>query len=246
MTIQECHYQFKLGMDRIDTQGAEDFNVLEIDWLLNEAQVMFLQKRYSADKNTKRRGFENTQVRIDDLSTLVIKYPIQVPLPALLLDAGVYEADLNLLAYPYMHLVSAYTILNLGNDCFKTVNLRFVQHDDYRESLKDPFNEPSIEWIPYNFGRATSDGKAPSMYIYGGKLPSTAISNVYIEYIKQPRKISFGGYTYIDGIVYPPTNLEFPEHTHQEIVDIALQIAAMNIESPEYIQLKSQKAFLNE
>lgn len=243
MTIQECHYQFKLGMDRLDTQSSEDFTKAEIDWLLNQARLEFLKSRFSADHNVKRRGFENTQIRIDDLSTLVIKYPIQPPILATFLDAGVYEADLNQLAYPYLHLLSAYTILNLGNDCYKDVPLKFMQHDDYREALRDPFNSPSTEFIPYNFGRSSTGNNVPSLFLYGGSLPASTITNVYVEYLKYPVQVSLGGYTYIDGVVYPPTDLDFPEHTHPEIVDIACQIAALNIENPEYIQLKNQKVF---
>ena len=31
MTPAECHYEFKRGMDRVDTASAEDFNLSEID-----------------------------------------------------------------------------------------------------------------------------------------------------------------------------------------------------------------------
>ena len=95
MTIQESHYQFKLNMDRIDTFSSADFTKSEIDWLLNEASLIFVKRRFSADHNTKRKGFENSQIRIDDLSTLVIKYPLQPALTPALLDTGVYEVDLK-------------------------------------------------------------------------------------------------------------------------------------------------------
>lgn len=246
MTAQELHYEFKLKMDRVDSLSQQDFNVAEIDWLLNEAQLVFVKRRYSGLSNSKRRGFENTQKRIDDLSTLVVKYPEQPALTATLLDTGVYEVDLDDTEYNYLFLVDAYLDLTVDENCvIRGVPLRFIQHDDLRRSLKDPFNGPSLEFIPYNIGRSTS-GTSSSIYIYSGDLPSTYIDSIYIEYIKHPSRVSFGGYVYIDGNIYPAATSELPEQTHSELVDIACELAALNIENPEYVQLKQLKVTTHE
>lgn len=240
MTITEAHYQFKLNMDRIDSLSTEDFNLAEIDWLLNEAALVFLKRRTSVS-NKKQKGFEADQKRIDDLSTLVIKYPLQ---PGIIptLVSGVYEMKLADLSFKYFQLVAISADVTVSANCIKKLQLKFIQHDDYIQALKDPFNSPSQEFLPYNFGRS-SDGVSTSVYIYPGQL---SVNTVYPEYIKYPQKVSFGNYTYIDGVIYPPTTFDFPEHTHNEIIDIACEIAAMNIESPEYIQLKTQKVFSHE
>jgi len=243
MTIEEAHYQFRLSMDRIDTLSNPDFNKAEVDWLLNEAQDIFIKQRISALSNPKRLGFEASQKRIDDLSTLVVKYPLQ-PAITPTLDSGVYEVDLAELLYTYLHFLSGYCDLQVDATCTKQVLLKFVQHDDYREALSDPFNSPSLEYIPFNYGRSSStDHVSTSIYIY----PSDyTITNVYLEYLKRPQRVSFGNYTYINGVVYPATTFELPEHTHSEIIDIATQIASLAIENPEYIQLRNQKVFSHE
>lgn len=240
MTIRELHYAFKLAKDRIDTLSNQDFNVAEIDWLLNEAQLVFIKQRFG-DWNNKRKGFENTTKRIADLSAITIKYPLQ---PALTptLDSGVYEVSLSELLYSYFFYVSGSVDVVDDNDCLTNVPLRFVQHDDYRSVLRDPFNNPSLESIPFNWGRSSS-GSNTSMYIYPGDY---TIPSVYIEYLKYPSRISYGSYTYIDGVVYPEATSELSEHTHQEIVDIACQLAALATENPEYIQLKNQKLLVQE
>lgn len=46
MDVRSLHYQFKLNKDRIDTLVNQDFNVAEIDWLLNEAQLIFVKQRF--------------------------------------------------------------------------------------------------------------------------------------------------------------------------------------------------------
>lgn len=113
--------------------------------------------------------------------------------------------------------------------------------------LDDPFNNSNKEEIVFNFGRASdispSDITRSSIYIYPG---SIEIADARIEYIKKPARINYGGYVYIDSITYPLQECELPDHTHSELVDLAVQIASGIIESPEYVQLKSQKLFSNE
>ena len=88
-SVKELHFAFDLGMDRFGTFSKENFNKAEKDWLLNEAQMIFLKRRTSP-RNNRNEGFEASQKRIDDLSTLVIKYPLQ---PGLVptLDSGQSE-----------------------------------------------------------------------------------------------------------------------------------------------------------
>lgn len=240
MLIKELHYAIDLGMDRFGTLSKQNLSKKEKDWLLNEAQMIFLKRRTSL-RNNRSEGFEASSKRINDLSSLVIKANNQPPLIPTL-DSGVYIVDLADLEYNYYQLLDIYASVVVSTECTKTVPLRFVQHDDLRSVLRDPFYNGSLDSIPYNMGRSLS-GNSSALFIYPNQL---VISEVYPEYIKYPRKVSYGGYVYLDGITYPETTLEFPEHTHLEIVDIACQIAAMAIESPEYIQLKSQKVFEHE
>lgn len=104
-TIEEMHYDFRLKCDRVDSLTNQDFNPAEIDWLLNEAQEVILKTKYSIN-NTYRAGFESTQKRYDDLSTLVIKHPRQEDLTPIDQD-GIYEIPLSNLTYPYLFLIRA-------------------------------------------------------------------------------------------------------------------------------------------
>lgn len=143
-------------------------------------------------------------------------------------------------------MISGYATLKLADNCIiEGVPLKFMQHDDYRVALRDPFNSPSTEFIPYNSGRS-SNGLSTSLYLYSGQLPADVLQSVFIEYIKYPSRVSTGTYTYLDGVVYPATTFELPDHVHNEIIDVACQIAALNIENPEYIQLKNMKITVHE
>jgi hypothetical protein len=245
MTVLEQHFDFDLKLDKIATQTKRDFSVAEVDWLLNEAQNVII-KRYYQGTNTTGTAFETTQKRIDDLSSLLIKYPIQPELIPTILDNNIYEINLSTLAYPYWIFASG-QVKVLVNDCVKLADLKLISHDDFSDPLKDPFNKSDKSEILFNFGRAsnisTNDFSRSSIYIY----PDTMqIISVRLNYLKKPSRINYGGYAYIDGIVYPQQNCELPDLIHTELVDIAVQIAAGIIESPEYMQMKTQKVFSND
>lgn len=236
MDVKSMHYEFKLKLDRIDTLSNPDFNAAEIDWLLNEAQLLLVKQRFTQNNN-QRSGFETSQKRIDDLSTLVVKYPEQ---------DGVTptnnSVDLSLLKFPYLFLIRGDVDIILNDNCIKRVSLKYVQHDDLSEALRDPFHKSSLDYILYTIGK-TKDTNSSSVYIYPDKY---VLSKVYLEYLKYPRRISLGGYKFIDGSITTNVDCELPEQIHSEIIDLAVTLASMNIENPEYIQLKNSKIQIND
>ncbi len=241
MTITEAHYDFKIKQNRIASLSNMDFNPAQIDWLLNEAQMMFIKQRFTVF-NPHRMGFEASQKRIDDLSTLVVKYPTQQMLIPTEVSPGIYELKTSFLTFKYLFFLGGYVDATVLDNCNKEIPLKFIQNDDYREALRDPFNSPSLEFIPYNFGISTTDN-VPSLYIYSG---SYTINSIKPEYIRYPNKVNLGTYVYIDGITYPPTEFSVPEQTHSEIVDIAVNLAALHTDNPELVQLRSQKILMHE
>lgn len=241
MTIRELQYQFKINLDRVDSLSNPDFNAGEIDWLLNEAQLVFIKQRMSMRSNSKQKGFEESQKRIDDLGNLVIKFPLQVGVTPTLVSPGIYEFPLSSLTYPYLFLLDTWVEVQVNENCTKNIPLRFTQHDDYLQALKDPFYSSHEEFIPYNIGRSSSS-VGESLYIYS----SFTVNTVFVEYIKYPSRVSLGTYPYIDGVTYPEQTLETAMHTHPEIVDLACTLAALSAQNPEYIQLKQTKLLINE
>lgn len=229
------HYDFNNKMDRVSTLSNPDFNRAEVDWFLNEAHLLFAKRAFSPDHKDRQRGFEVMQKSIDEIAPLSIKYPVQ-PAIALTQHTNMYEADLSNLAYDLLYFIRGEVDATSSN-CVSRVPLKFVQSDDISEALKDPFNKSSLDYILYTVGRS-STGSGESLYLYPGTL---TLGDFYPEYIKYPRKVYYGGYTYIDGTVTVQTNSELPESTHPEIVDIAVALAAANVQSPELLALKNAK-----
>lgn len=234
------HYDFDLKYDRVSSQHRQDFNKAEKDWLLNEAQYVLLKQRYGLNNNYKS-GFESIQKRIDDLSSLHIKYPRQ-PYVSLIYhsEENIYELPLSLLEEEYWLFTSKGKVKLIDNDCSYTAKLKLVQNDDDVED--DPFRNSYYGEVIINFGKS-SDEDGTSIYFYPGNL---TLTEAYIEYLKKPNRMNYGGYVYIDGVTYSQTNCELPDLVHNEIVDIATKIAAGIIENPNYAQLLADKVFKQE
>lgn len=250
MTIREWHYDFKLKIDKVDSLDRPNFHPAEIDWLFNEAIELFVKQRYGLT-NRIQQGFEVTQKRIDDLKTLVVKCPssTQPPLPVTLINTreGLYEAKLSDLAFKYLFLVRLEVAIT-RNNCTKFVNATITQHDDLTSALRDSFIKPSFNWgeVPAVLAAGITQpiSALGSIYVYSGG--DFTITNVYPEYIKQPQKVSIAGYNNINGVPTINIDSDLPEHTHREIIDLAVDLAARGIQIPELTNLTSQKLLINE
>ena len=249
MDVGEMHYEFKLKLNKVDSLDYSNFLAPEIDWYLNEAQEVFIKQRYGKT-NVKRAGFETTQKRTDDLRNLVVKDLILASSPTSS-DPSVYE---SVLPHDYM-----FSIRNIANGmkgiCEGKLNCVQTQHDDLNDTLKNPFYAPSFEWreVPLVFG--TSGGGASDankIFVYSDG--SFSITSVNMDYLRQPARIAYpsgiagGQYMLPDSagtVISTDQNCELAEHTHKEIVDLAVQIVAGDIDHPG-IQSKMLKTSINE
>jgi hypothetical protein len=71
VTINEMHIAINLGIQKLGSFQVDNLLPEEIDHELNLAQRRFIKQRYSELGNAKRKGFEQSQKRIDDLRNLI-------------------------------------------------------------------------------------------------------------------------------------------------------------------------------
>lgn len=186
---------------------------------INEAIDKFYKTRYSG-VNFKAQGFEQTQKRIDDLRTLIKnkKYT----------EGSINKSDRN--SYS-VELPEDYVLL-LGdtagiqpsnlNECWET-NERGEYIIKYTDTL-----ESTIETLDRQLGNSLSEHKLKYCQARPLKLIQDnnvilytdgkyKVSEYEITYLAKPSKIDSSNIT----------NLEYtdlPEHTHMEIVKMAIQI----------------------
>lgn len=95
-----------------------------------------------------------------------------------------------------------------------------IQHDDYNKIIRDPFNNPILNGNNKMLLRLEIDGQFEIL------LPSqnSVFSSLIMRYIREPRRISLSS----------SIDCELADHTHQEIVDMAVSSMLENIESQRY------------
>lgn len=245
MTVAEMHYDFKRKFNKLDSLSQRDFLVPEIDWMLNEAQLVFVKQRYGRS-NSKRVGFEVLQKRIDDLRVLVIKNRV-MPLAATgAIDANEFAVEINSTTAPDYLFALRVRVRTQLDGCDAVLLKGYqVEHDDLTDVLHDEFYAPSYLWreVPVVFGGAV-DGTS-SIFTYGDG--TFTPSDIVLDYLRYPKRIGNpdgfrdgDGYNTADGTPAVQQDCELPDHTHTEIVDIAVKIAAGDVMSPQYAVAKDK------
>jgi phosphoribosyl-AMP cyclohydrolase len=226
MTIVEMHNEFRQAGDRLDASTIPDMLVEQVDYLLNEAIVRFVKTRYSGN-NEFKMGFEEIQKRTDDLKTVSFTdFPLVTTVTT---ETNTFKASLSTL-----YTDEALTTLSTRKYWFYTrgrarvvksgctstyVSIRLYQHDDLDDVMLDPFNKPIIDEVAGYF-------EAGDLYIITSS--GTTIDRVKLSYVKKPIEVRYGA-----AYPTPVSNIDcdLPEHTHKEIIQLAVTIALENIES---------------
>lgn len=236
MTTKDMHYDIKFKLNKIDSQQYRNLRIPEIDWALNEALSIFIKNKVYP-KDGSSTGFESNQMVIEDLRTIVIDN-LEI-IPVLIPNTNTYIVTLP---NNYFYYVNSTTIAE--NTCgIREIRNTEVQHDDLFE--ESSFDKSSYEWRRVNI---TFNEKGIKIYAN----ESFTIPKFKLSYIKKHAYIhdaeSFlpaGQYNLPSGITLVGTqNCELPEHTHREIVDLAVLILSGNLDMPNY-QIKRDKINFN-
>lgn len=230
MNIKEMHYAFKMGLNKIDSQQNRNFQVPEIDWLLNQGLKMFIRLRAKPERR-HHSGFEVTQSNTDDMKALVVS-------PRIDPRASIIVSD-NLVELPedYLYYIRGRVEISKG-DCKGQAVLYIQQHDDLFE--EDTFTKSSFEWRHVN--GVFQDEKI--LLHDDGTFNNI---NLNLTYIRQPKYMHNaedfrqGTYKALNGETLTGTQeCELSVSAHDKVVDLAVMLASENIQSQAY-QTKLQK-----
>ena len=231
MDIKDMHYDFKRKFNKIDSQQNRNFLVPEIDQYLNEAEDIF-KKTIAEPRFRTKLGFESSQRNTESLRTIVVT------------DC---KEDLSGLLYilptDYQYFVRGRIELVRGTCPVRKAPIRIMEHDD--EFEEDVYTKSSFDWKRVN-GLFNSQGLL--LHTDG----TFSIKNACITYIRttnfmhNAEDFRLGGYQLASGVTLTGTeNCELPEHTHREIVDIAVMLAAGEVQTSDF-QLKLNKLNFNQ
>lgn len=224
MTIAEMHLAFNLGADSVATLGYPGAEPEEKDFFLNRAIERFVKTRYSGN-NPGRKAVEESQKRIDDLRTLVLKNATS--------HTNVLQIASNEWVYPlpqtggtdrpYLLLLGSNIKIDRDN-CgvlvappYRKIRTKQVTHDQLETFLDDPYHVPD-----YDECFIITEGQDLHIFTNG----SYNVKEVNITYLTYPDKVSLS----------TPTNCNLPAHTHQEIVDLAVRLYVGSIGDTNKLQ----------
>lgn len=194
-------------------QAHERLDVLldkhDLPWFEAEEKDIFLNFAVSEFVKTRYKDFELDERGRQDIRTLI--NTVTGSGATVILPNG--SPDPNL--WFVLSLKGDFDVNDAGVQKRVTKAIRPIQHDDINKISDDPFNKP-----------ANDD---PSYLTYATTLQiesETAPTSWTLVYIKQPNSV--------DGTNNPNTSFNLPEHTHEEIVNIAARKMLFSIEKENY------------
>jgi len=217
MTIENMHIAVKLELDKSAALELPAFEDEEIDFWLNNAIQKFVKTRYSG-MNVKKTSFEETQKRTDDLRTLIDMTTISQGAFPSLPDSVTFSLPAS-----YWFTLQEEASILVGGVTTVRVGIVECTLDEYRQKLDDPFSEHILHYGTAKPLRIFNNASVE--LIYGsGYYPVL----YYLTYLKKPTEVE------INPTVGSPVDCNLPEHTHTEIVKLAVSMMLENIEQPRY------------
>lgn len=204
MTRNEMIVEGRLFMDKVHSDAYPELTKREWDVFLTEAQNRFFKTRYSRN-NLYKKGYEESQKRRDDLSKITtIAYLGKVDS---VFNLGTLYSDEALsidsgFSYSF-HLNSEAKT----NGCNVWESLDVVDLDTYNILKKDPFNRPDVD-------------NPIATFIDKGINVEPESESLKITCVRLPKDIS------------ETQDCELAEHTHREIVQLAVNLVIESVESP--------------
>lgn len=219
MTVRDMQISFEIECNLHDP--TEKPTSIEIVYWLNQAIEKFYKTRYSG-VNPKGESFEQTQKRIDDLRTLVKEVTITT-------SAGTNKPNSYIATLPadYRFALGEEVTIQYtknGSTVTSREGVTKITIDRYREEIDNNFSEFRLQhsWarplrLFYNvYVELVSDG----MY---------SIPTYYLRYLAKPTAIAL-----------PNTSSNLPEHTHTEIVKLAVEMYLENVKDPRIQTYQSE------
>jgi len=209
MNIAQAHQEFKFRLDKLDALNYPSFLPEEIDLVLNNAQERFIKQRYGVN-NIKRQSFEETQKRTEDLKNVTVN----AVLTPLAYASDNIDLNARFLTLPTNHWFTVQERCNItcticGSSVTNLVEVIPTSHSEFSKVIKDPFKQPTENKVI----RLMEAGRVEL-------ISSCTIVDYRMRYVKQPIPVS----------ITTNTTFELSEHTHSEIVDLAVSIALEGIE----------------
>jgi hypothetical protein len=183
VTVEEMHIAINQGVQKIASFQADTLLPEEIDLELNFAVRRFINQKYNSQGNKYKRGFEQSQKRLDDLRNLVEDFTGYTGSYMGIGYTSRNQGNIHIYRYKfptdYMYLVN---VLSEVTFTCKNDALPVVEGGIYRQYLRIPLSPPQPGYLIKQIEIADSTG-APTAIIsaLGGLTLDDLLSDTYAE-----------------------------------------------------------------
>ena len=247
MTTKEFSSEFDILYDNA-SKGAPGLDLYEKSVFLTQAQEEIVKEAYSGYSRTGV-SFEGSERRRRQLSELVKDYWTTTEAPSEQQETSTLDSnnvsrksDTNTPNYVDMNIVDGSVFYFLPTEVMylvfervtlndnRIINVTPVTHDEFNQSIKNPFRKPSrnIAW--------RLDVQAPGAYMKVEIVANQAVKKYHIRYVKKPNAIILSNFESDDelaglGLTVDGDNIErsseLNNEMHRDILSRAVEIAVL-------------------
>jgi len=229
MTANEMWDNVLVTYDALYSQSAPGFVDPEASIILTKAQWYYILQRINPKSNRNMEGFEETEVRIQELSSLIKDSgDANPPILQLTNPTGTLPGE-TLWAIPVDCMLPIYEGCTTNTKQCNTTSTYNrimtipISHDEYNLNYSNPYKKPwtdGVEGIIWRLEHGTQPVNTVERKIHGIITDgSFSITNYYMRYIKYPEDIQIN-------LSNPNSQVscKLDPISHQSICDIAVKL----------------------
>jgi hypothetical protein len=237
--VQDLLFNFDTKANRLSNlRGQFIPNETKID-LLNRAQIKLVLRKIDPN-NVYQLGMDAFAKRYEDLQNLQVNYEklSLTATPGDLLHS--YSIPFTSMSYKMLIPINAYVLATKGNCKNRMLDvINFMKHADIRMLLKSPHYQPS-----FKYQETLGDISANTIAIYSDPENTFTITDLFISYLRYPKKVDITGYIHLDGTPSTTEDCELESYLQDELLDIAITEyadATANQELSQYSRLRTKE-----
>lgn len=218
MIVQDIILKIEQRLNKKSTHDYDNVPIFEQIEAYNKGTLNVILRLYGLN-NIYKTGVESTRKRIEDLKFLINKDPLKLKV---IKKDGYYLTE-NM-PDNYLLYVRSFSTAKSKSCPYKKINNYLGEESNINTLLGNENTNPNFEW-----GETIVTLADHAIKIYTED--KFDIINVYLTYIRYPRKIDIEGYIKADGSNSTNIDPDLPDYIVEMCIDEAVRIISGDIEN---------------